>query len=176
MSPIDGIRLNGLYDEHEPFELALAPLKFAFCKTRRAPYDEAVTAILIRAKIRAGSAIKISSDGDWEEWMDGAELVKQVWPNEELPCPFERTSCKDYDAAECKDWDDDDDDNGSYRVGKLRDWTCPVPGCYKTFWEREDNLMAHIADVHLTADEEKPGYISPADATALGLGSIDARL
>lgn len=162
MSSADGIRLNGLDDQHEPFELIPAGV-WACCKTARKPYDETVTAILIRAKVRAGSAIKISSDGDFDEWQDGIDLVARVWPKEDLPCPLER-----------KDFDDEGDDNGSYRGGKLSDLACPVPG-YHTFWEREDNLMAHITNVHLTADGRKPGYISPADATALGLGSIDAR-
>ena len=167
MSSTDGIRLNGLYEDHEPFELTAAPVDFEFCKTARAPYDETVTAILIRAKVRAGSAIKISSDGDWSDWQDGMDLIARVWPKEKAACPFERTSCKDYD--------DDDHDEGGYREGKLPDWACPVPGCHKTFWEREDNLMAHITNVHLTADEKKPGYVSPEEAIALGLGSIDAR-
>lgn len=92
-----------------------------------------------------------------------------MWPKERIACPFEETSCRDYDR------EDDGGGAGGYRQGKLPDWACPVPGCHKTFWGREDNLMAHIATVHLTADEEKPGYISPEQATALGLGSIDGR-
>ena len=167
ISSTDGIRLNGLDDEHEPFELAPGLVNVRrFCKTARKPYDETVTAILIRAKVRAGSAIRIRSDGDWREWWAGRDLVERVWPGEKAACPFEETSCRDYD---------DDDDGWGGRQGKLSDWACPVPGCYKTFWEREDNLMAHIATVHLTADEEEPGYISPEQATALGLGSIDGR-
>ena len=166
MSATDGIRLNGRWDDHEPFELTPGPYH-TYCKTARKPYDETVTAILIRAKVRAGSAIKISSDGDWYEWQAGRELVARVWPKEKAACPFDRTSPKDYD--------DRTNNEGGYREGKLPDWACPVPGCYKTFWEREDNLMAHITDLHLTADERKPGYISPEEATALGLGSIDAR-
>ena len=166
MSSTDGIRLNGLYEDHEPFELTPAPGQSDFCKTARKPYDETVTAILIRAKVRAGSAIKIRSDGDWSDWRAGRDLVERVWPKDKAACPFERTNCRDYD---------DNDDDGGRKEGKLPDWACPVPGCHKNFWEREDNLMAHITNVHLTADEKKPGYISPEEAMALGLGSIDAR-
>lgn len=167
ISSTDGIRLNGRDDQHEPFELSPGPIDSWYCKTARKPYDETVTAILIRAKVRAGSAINISSDGDWREWEDGRDLVERVWPKEKAACPFERTDCRDHDYK--------DDGGGAYRQGKLPDWACPVPGCHKTFWEREDNLMAHIATVHLTADEERPGYISPEQAMALGLGSIDGR-
>ena len=166
MSPTDGIRLNGVDEDHEPFELTPAWTDFRCCKTARKPYDETVTAILIRAKVRAGSAIRISSDGDWSEWQDGRDLVERIWPGETAACPFERTSNDDYDR---------EDDGGYRQGGKLPDWACPVPGCYKTFWEREDNLMAHIASVHLTADEERPGWISTEEARACGLGSIDGR-
>ena len=171
ISSTDGIRLNGLDEDHESFELSPGPVDSQYCKTARKPYDETVTAILIRAKVRAGSAIRISSDGDWSEWQDGQDLVERVWPKEKIACPFERTSCRDYDRE-----DHDAGGGGEYRQGgKLPDWACPVPGCYKTFWEREDNLMPHIATVHLTADEERPGWISTEEAMACGLGSIDGR-
>ena len=86
---------------------------------------------------------------------------------EKAACAVDRTSSDDYDRK--------NDDGGYLQGGKLPDWACPVPGCWKTFWEREDNLMAHIASVHLTADEEKPGWISTEEATKYGLGSIDGR-
>ena len=46
---------------------------FAFCKTVRKPYDTIVVACLLVAKHHLGTAIKVSSDGDWEdEWLNGA--------------------------------------------------------------------------------------------------------
>ncbi|MCJ1461382.1 hypothetical protein MMC28_011764, partial [Mycoblastus sanguinarius] len=78
LSTAEGIALNGWEDSHEPSELNPTLGDFTFCKTARKPYDETVTAILIRAKFRAGSGIMISSDGDWEEWGAGRELVERI--------------------------------------------------------------------------------------------------
>jgi hypothetical protein len=150
---------------HDTFDLSSQPKSFACRKTARKPYDETVTAILIRAKVRAGDAIKISSDGDWKEWSAGRRLVKQLWPNEKIACPFDETSDKDYD---------DTDSEGERGMGS-NEWICPVPGCRKRYWGRNDNLLAHITNVHLTADEKKPGHISTTEAEALGLSAMDAR-
>ena len=38
-----------------------------------------VTAILIRAKMRAGDVFAIGSDGKWPEWDKGRKLVKEIW-------------------------------------------------------------------------------------------------
>ncbi len=50
------------------------PWVFNFCKTARKPYDTYVTAILIAALDHWGSdVVKVSSDGDIEEWEEGIE-------------------------------------------------------------------------------------------------------
>lgn len=150
---------------HDSFTLSSQPTSFAFCNTARNPYDETVTAGLIRAKARAGDAINISSDGDWHEWLAGKKLVKQLWPNEKIACPFDRISDRDYD---CTDFDGE-------RGRGSNEWTCLVPGCRKKYWGRNDNLLAHITSFHLTADEKKPGHISTSEADTLGLSAMDAR-
>jgi len=64
------------------------PETFDFCKTAYKPYDVVVTAILIRAKQIYGSCVKISSDGDWQDWQAGRELYERVF-GEVAECPFE---------------------------------------------------------------------------------------
>ena len=64
---------------------------FDFCKTAQKPYDAVVTAILIRAKTIYGSCVRISSDGDWQEWQAGRDLYETVF-GEVAECPFDRAS------------------------------------------------------------------------------------
>ena len=67
------------------------------CKTAYKPYDMVVTAILIRAtqllgrEYMEGNGCKeISSDGDWDEWVSGRRLVKRVFPEDEVLCPWKQ--------------------------------------------------------------------------------------
>ena len=46
------------------------PLVFEFCKTGRSHYDIAVTAVLIAFKHHFGDDVRVSSDGDDDEWHD----------------------------------------------------------------------------------------------------------
>lgn len=72
------IWLNGEgEDGHETFVFDAVPGSFTFCKTERKPYDAVVGAILIRAKVHYGEAIKISSDGS-NEWDSDDQWA--VWP------------------------------------------------------------------------------------------------
>jgi hypothetical protein len=64
---------------------------FNFCKTAYKPYDAVVTAILIRAKTIYGDCVKISSDGDWQEWQAGREMYEKVF-GQIAECPFEKAS------------------------------------------------------------------------------------
>lgn len=64
---------------------------FSFCKTAYKPYDAVVTAILIRAKTIYGDCVRISSDGDWQEWQAGREMYQTVF-GEVAECPFEKAS------------------------------------------------------------------------------------
>ncbi len=44
-----------------------------YCKTERKPYDVAVCAVLIRARVHYGDTIAIHSNGGWDdEWRNGA--------------------------------------------------------------------------------------------------------
>ena len=55
---------------------------FGFCKTARKPYDVCVTACLIIAhhhiEKQPDNYIKVSSDGETEDWMDGIKLCEKV--------------------------------------------------------------------------------------------------
>jgi hypothetical protein len=64
---------------------------FEFCKTAYKPYDAVVTAILIRAKTIYGSCVRISSDGEWQEWQAGRDMYEAIF-GEVAECPFERAS------------------------------------------------------------------------------------
>jgi len=64
---------------------------FSFCKTAYKPYDAVVTAILIRAKTIYGDCVRISSDGDWQEWQAGREMYETVF-GEVAECPFDKAS------------------------------------------------------------------------------------
>ena len=65
---------------------------FGCCKTRQLPYDAILTAILIRAKVIYGDAVRVQSDGGWfEDWLPGRDLYARTF-GELAPCPFERVS------------------------------------------------------------------------------------
>jgi hypothetical protein len=75
-----GFAFNGIGEEgHESF--VFCPIKddtgFNFCKTARKDYDIAVTSALIIIKNHLGKDIKISSDGDLEEWSEAIELCRK---------------------------------------------------------------------------------------------------
>ena len=88
------IRLNGDAFEdldHETFVLVDGVNHSTFCKTARKPYDEVVTAILLRATFYS-KRFKVSSDGDFEnDWKDGRELYARVF-GEDAAMPSEVTA------------------------------------------------------------------------------------
>ena len=83
----DWIRFNGIdEDSHETFALerikgapeeyqSPTPGTFAFCKTAAKPYDVIVVAALIIANHLAPGALSVSSDGDWDDWLEGQKLA-----------------------------------------------------------------------------------------------------
>ena len=98
-----GVVFNGLGDlAHEPFEFLVVaqrqpweseaePWAFRFCKTERKPYDAVVVACLLAAKHHLGEHIRISSDGHWADWRQGADLYEAVFPaRAPVECPFEQ--------------------------------------------------------------------------------------
>jgi hypothetical protein len=74
------IHFNGVgADAHETFNITSEDVGFEFCKTAFKPYDAVVTAILIHAKDCFGSAIKVTSDGNWVDWEGGTLLYEEVF-------------------------------------------------------------------------------------------------
>ncbi len=71
--------LNGVGDDsHETFVIDRNSTRWDFCKTARKPYDKIVTAILIAARYDFGDNFSLSSDGNWEDWQAGCNLVKHT--------------------------------------------------------------------------------------------------
>lgn len=69
----------GLLRDGEPFVSEGFPEEhFAFCKTGRRPYDLAVTAFLLVAKLHLEDLLQVRSDGDISEWAPAADLVEKV--------------------------------------------------------------------------------------------------
>jgi hypothetical protein len=91
--------LNGVGEEaHESFrwkvnaerhEMDTDEWLFDFTKTAYKPYDAVVTAILIRAKVLYGDAVRVESDGSWDDWAEGRALYEQVF-GIDAPSPFRR--------------------------------------------------------------------------------------
>lgn len=91
----DLIRFNGVEDDgHETFYIDQIfdgyrqernGKLFHFCKTARKPYDTAVTACLIVLKHHFGDDIKISSDGNPENWQDALNAVQTCLEYGEIP-------------------------------------------------------------------------------------------
>lgn len=76
----DVIRFNGIgQDSHETFHISRQPGGFNFCKTAQKPYDEVVTAVLLRAKDYFGDGLTLASDGTWEEWLPGRDLYWSIF-------------------------------------------------------------------------------------------------
>jgi hypothetical protein len=75
------IVFNGWEDDAmEPFVLRREPAAFAFCKTRRMPYDLAVGLVLVAVAQIAPDALAISSDGDWEDdWRGIREAYSEIF-------------------------------------------------------------------------------------------------
>ncbi|KAJ7586287.1 hypothetical protein C8J56DRAFT_766489, partial [Mycena floridula] len=73
---LEEICINGDCDT-----FVLSPgLSWQFCKTARGPYDEIVTAILLSSML-AGKGLKVSSDGEWEDWQEARDLCHKLWPD-----------------------------------------------------------------------------------------------
>lgn len=92
----DEINFNGKDDErdlgHEPFEFPRCqPDEFTFCKTARKPYDLLVCATLIVVKKHA-PAVKVSTDGDPEDWAPAVTLCQTVLGYGAFPCEREEES------------------------------------------------------------------------------------
>jgi hypothetical protein len=80
------VSLNGIGPfACETFRLGIESRAFDFCKTRRAPYDRVVTALLCLAGVHFGDRIDISSDGDPSDWAEGLALALEV--NEDATIP-----------------------------------------------------------------------------------------
>jgi hypothetical protein len=68
---------------HETFVLKRDSLTPQYCKTERKPYDTVVVACLVAAQVialEAGFSLKLSSDGDEDDWRDGFALFEATFP------------------------------------------------------------------------------------------------
>ena len=77
------ICINGVGDgEHETLIIYRNVNRdgWDFCKTARKPYDDIVTAILIR--LANSYNYTVNSDGSWLDWQDGRELYKATFNSE----------------------------------------------------------------------------------------------
>ena len=75
------IVFNGFKNlSHETFILTPIIDGFNFCKTERKPYDIAVTALLIYIQNSKHPDIKVSSDGDNNDWIAGLNLLHKADP------------------------------------------------------------------------------------------------
>lgn len=84
------LALNGseaFGEDYETFALRPQLGAFDFCKTAHRPYDVVVTAILLRAAHHAPEGIKVSSDGDWDEWKPARTLVEELF-GDTPTCPW----------------------------------------------------------------------------------------
>lgn len=66
------------------YDFAQAPFD-SFCKTARCPYDLIVTAALIRLAHYFPTEVKISSDGEAEDWASGSLLCQKVFGAGDIP-------------------------------------------------------------------------------------------
>lgn len=85
----DKISFNGKEpDDYETFDFHRFELgkDFNFCKTAQKPYDVVVTACLAVAAEVIGDGIEVSSDGNGEDWEEGARLASKVL-GREVPVP-----------------------------------------------------------------------------------------
>ena len=81
------IVFNGFKDlSHETFVLTPTINGFNFCKTARKPYDVAVTALLIYVHAHKPN-IKVTSDGDTNNWIAGWNLLHKVNPEVSFDIP-----------------------------------------------------------------------------------------
>ena len=87
----DGIRFNGIEDEgHETFYLPANAQEFEsfqFCKTAEKPYDVVVVAVLCAIDHWAPGVLNITSDGNREEWTEGAVLARLLLDDKTISIP-----------------------------------------------------------------------------------------
>lgn len=75
----DVIAFNGFGDfGYESFILENGE-EYSFCKTGQRPYDAVVTAVLIQLKRQLGDAFKVTSDGEWSDWLEGRNLYAETF-------------------------------------------------------------------------------------------------
>lgn len=77
----DGVKINGIGNlRHEDFVLRdqlINSDNFNFCKTARKPYDILIVGSLLILKHHLKNNITISSDGGYNDWLEGCLAVNQ---------------------------------------------------------------------------------------------------
>lgn len=91
----DAVPTIGEFDDRE--RIAQTGMIDGWVKTQARPYDAAVCAVLIRAKVHYGAHVWVGSDGCWGEphpeewakatWLPGRALYEATF-GEPAPCPF----------------------------------------------------------------------------------------
>jgi hypothetical protein len=75
---------NGIGENsHETFIVDVKDMGFQFCKTNMKPYDKVVVACLLCLEYYF-DCVKVSSDGDNDDWADGTVLFNSVFPNRKI--------------------------------------------------------------------------------------------
>lgn len=85
----DHIWFNGVGDDaHETFYITKEKMDdFNWCKTELKPYDLVVGLILLSAHKIAPNALKITSDGQWDEWIRIREAYESI-TGIAIDCPW----------------------------------------------------------------------------------------
>jgi len=90
--------------DHETFLLCKilsdSPDSFNFCKTAQKPYDVVVSACLVVLAHYMGEDVKVSVDGDQEDWVEGVKLANKVL-KKKFPNPLDPTSVRFIKESAC---------------------------------------------------------------------------
>jgi len=73
---------EGDYGKHQQDRFERDKSIFSFCKTARKPYDLFVQVVLILYKQHFGDLVRVSSDGDADEWASALKFVRDVFGKE----------------------------------------------------------------------------------------------
>lgn len=78
---LDRVAFNGYRElSHETFVWERdANREFNFCKTAQKPYDALVTACLLLINEIYGDAVRVGSDGNWNDWKVGRHLYEKAF-------------------------------------------------------------------------------------------------
>lgn len=86
LSDEEYVDINGEGDDaHENLVLDKTATAFSFCKTARKPYDVVVVAVLCALASICKDYVKVTSDGDRDDWLEGQKLACDALGRVEIP-------------------------------------------------------------------------------------------